>query len=117
VAKVTKREQFEAVRSALDELGEDGLVAFIDHELELLAKRASGTRKPTKVQEANEVTKGKMIDVLEGMPEGMTATDIGIAVGIGVQKASQLLKQLVADGEVTRTPGKGKVKTLFTRAE
>lgn len=110
---MTKRETFEGILAVLAESGTDKQVAFIEKEIATLEKRASAERKPTASQLEGEVLKGAMVTVLADT-EGMTATDLGTAVGISVQRASQLLKQLVTAGTVTRVEGKGKTKTVFT---
>ena len=46
--KVTKRMRFEQIKSLVGDNEE--LVAFIDHEIELLDKKNSRTGKPTKTQ-------------------------------------------------------------------
>lgn len=62
-------------------------------------RKSNGVRKPTKNQVANE---GLKADIVNALGEGLTATDAGKAVGISVQKASALLKQLVDAGEVVK---------------
>jgi len=54
-----------------------------------------------------------MLEVLADS-EGMTATAVGKAVNISVQKASALLKQMVDSGEVVKAKD-GKA-TIFTVA-
>ena len=84
---------------------------FIKHEIELLEKKASGNRKPTKTQEANI---GIKVDILAGMTEGERYTVTELIKGIETiadysnQKISALLSQLVKDGKVVRTVEKGK---------
>ena len=63
--KMTKREMFEMIK-ANHNLSADE-IAFIDHELELLAKKNSAEKKPTAVQVANE---GIKADILNGMEIG-----------------------------------------------
>lgn len=75
-------------------------------------RKSNGVRKPTKTQVANE---GLKADMLNALGEGLNATDAGKAVGISVQKASALLKQMVDAGEVVRVKD-GKA-TLFKVAE
>lgn len=61
-----------------------------------LVKRASGERKPTKVQRENEGVKSEILAVLTS--EGKQCKEISEAVGISGQKCSALLKQLVESG-------------------
>ena len=109
VKKMTKREMFEMIK-ANHNLSADE-IAFIDHELELLAKKNSAEKKPTAVQVANE---GIKADILNGMEIGKkyTITDlmkeIPACAELSKQRVSALVRQLVADGSVERTEEKRK---------
>lgn len=61
-----------------------------------LVKRASGERKPTKVQKENEGVKSEILAVLTS--EGKQCKEIAEAIGVSGQKCSALLKQLVDGG-------------------
>lgn len=84
---------------------------FINHELELLAKKNSAEKKPTAVQVANNDIK---TDILEGMVEGTlyTITDliktIPALADLTNQRVSALVRQLIADGKVERIEEKRK---------
>ena len=84
---------------------------FINHELELLAKKNSAEKKPTAVQVAND---GIKTDILEGMIEGTlyTITDliktIPALADLTNQRVSALVRQLIADGKVERIEEKRK---------
>lgn len=72
--KMTKREMFTALREMALEANREDLVAGIDHELELLARKNSAERKPTINQLDNK--KIKKI-VLEGIgTNSYTITEI-----------------------------------------
>ncbi len=107
--KMTKREMFEMIK-ANHNLSADE-IAFIDHELELLAKKNSAEKKPTAVQVANE---GIKADILNGMEIGKkyTITDlmkeIPACAELSNQRVSALVRQLVTDGSVERTEEKRK---------
>lgn len=109
VKKMTKREMFEMIK-ANHNLSADE-IAFIDHELELLAKKNSAEKKPTAVQVANE---GIKADILDGMEIGKkyTITDlmkeIPACAELSNQRVSALVRQLVTDGTVERTEEKRK---------
>lgn len=63
--KMTKRERFELIKSKYNLDADD--VAFIDHELELLAKKnvsSTGEKKMTPTQKANEVLKADILDCM-----------------------------------------------------
>ena len=109
VKKMRKREMFEMIK-ANHNLSADE-IAFIDHELELLAKKNSAEKKPTAVQVANE---GIKADILDGMEIGKkyTITDlmkeIPACAELSNQRVSALVRQLVTDGAVERTEEKRK---------
>ena len=112
--KITKREMFAQIREVVADNAD--MVAFIDHEIELLSKK-SGSKKPTATQIANEGLKATILTVLEGS-EGMTASEVLAGsdefAGLSNQKITALLRQLVLDGSVTKiTDSK---KTLFKLA-
>ena len=59
--KMTKVEMFSAIREVVSENAE--MVAFIDHEIELISKKAA-SKKPTKVQVENEGFKAEILAYL-----------------------------------------------------
>ena len=69
-------------------------------------------KKPTKAQAENEGIKVAIVEAL-AETEGMTATAVGNAVGVTVQRATALLKQLVTEGKVERVADK---KTITFKA-
>lgn len=108
--KMTKREMYEQIKAnyALTEAE----IAFIDHELELLAKKnaSTGERKPTATQKANEGIKETIVGVLADNGEQMTVTEIAKAIDGDYtnQKISALVRQLIADGRVEKVVDKRK---------
>lgn len=107
--KVTKRERFsqlmEIVKASKVENSAE-LVAFIEHEVELLAKKNSRSGKPTKTQVENETIKAQIISVLERVGKPMTVTQLlaeSEFTGLSNQKVSALLTQLRKSDEVVRT--------------
>lgn len=115
--RITKRENFEAIKAILVERGEDALVAVMDHEIELVSKKRNA---PTKAQKANVELVEKVYDILAASDVAMTATEIfNVAVANEVegitsnQKVSALLKML-GDRIVKETNGK---KSTFKVAD
>ena len=107
--KVTKRERFsqlmEIVKASNVENSAE-LVAFIEHEVELLTKKNSRSGKPTKTQVENETIKAQIVSVLERVGKPMTVTQLlaeSEFTGLSNQKVSALLTQLRKSGEVVRT--------------
>lgn len=105
--KKTKREFYNeimAIEGVSDEIKD-----FCKAEIALLDKKNTN-RKPTKVQEANEVLKTVILEVLADTTEdtAMSASEIrkantALADAGEVQKISALLKQLVDSGAVKKT--------------
>lgn len=112
--KMTKREMFEQIKRNYDLTQAE--IDFIDHELELLAKKNSADKKPTKVQVENE---GIKAEILEGMEVGKAYTitdlikEVPAIAELSNQRVSALVRQLVADGSVVRTEEKR--KAYFTK--
>ena len=101
--KITKKEMFAMIKAQVKDNAE--MVAFIDHEIELLDKKASN-KKATKTQEANIGIKATILAVLEGT-KPMTVTEMqGASAELGElsnQKVSALVRQLVEAGKVVKT--------------
>ena len=107
--KMTKREMFEQIKANYSLTNEE--VAFIDHELELLAKKNSAEKKPTAVQVANEGIKQAIVDGME-VGKKYTITDLMKSIDecaeLSNQRVSALVRQLVNDVVVVRTEEKRK---------
>ena len=104
--KVTKKDNYSAIRAILDELHNEELVAFIDHEIELLDKRNS-----SKTQTENVGIKEEILEVLNTSDKPMTATEVMKSIGgdYSLNKVSALLTQMLnKDNTVERTEVKGK---------
>ena len=101
--KITKKEMFTMIKAQVKDNAE--MVAFIDHEIELLDKKASN-KKATKTQEANIGIKATILAVL-GNGKSMTVTEMQSASAelgeLSNQKVSALVRQLVEAGEVVKT--------------
>lgn len=113
---MTKRENYTELKALATASNRPELVAFIDHELELLDKKNKGSKKPTKTQIANEVLKDEILAYMAQGPQPMTATDIanGFEGKYSVNKISAMLTQLKEDNSVIRTVEKR--KAYFTLA-
>lgn len=105
MTKTTITEQINAI--AYDSLTEEQFDFLKERALKSVRK-GSPRKGLTKTQKENEGIKDAL---LEALGEGLTATDAGKAVGISVQKASALLKQLVEAGAVEKV--KDSKSTIF----
>ena len=94
--KMTKREMFEQIKSHLTDPAE---IAFVEHELELLAKKNASEKKPTAQQVANEGLKSTILDVLTENGGLMTITDIQKSsvelAELSNQRISAIVRQMV----------------------
>ena len=112
--KTTKRENFTAIRNILEELGKSDLVAVMEHELELLAKKnASGSDKLTATQVANNSIKDEILECMSAEPNKIfTITDMlklfPCCEDLTNQKVSALVRQLIKEGKVVKHEDKRK---------
>ena len=109
--KMTKREKFERLL-AMAEVSNDKIsVEFIEHELELLAKKNASEKKPTKVQEENNAIKNAIVESMES-GRFYTITEMmkefEACKDLSNQRVSALVRQLKQDGIVARKEEKGK---------
>ena len=115
--KITKRDRFNALLSMAEVKANPDMVAFIEHELELLAKKNSADKKPTAQQVANDGIKSA---ILESMEENhlYTITELQKSIDecaeLSNQRVSALVRQMVAEGTVIRTEDKR--KAYFSKA-
>ena len=105
---MTKMTYAVAIDNAINGNINDEVIERLEALKEQLAKRGSGKHGPTKTQRENEELKDRICEILADVEEGLTATEVGDAVGVKCQKASALLKQLVDVERVNRVKN-GKV--------
>lgn len=92
--KLTKRDHFNALLAIPAVAENDALKAFVEHELELLAKKNSAEKKPTAVQVANEGIKAAIVESME--PNKLyTITDIIKSVPECAELTNQRVSALV----------------------
>ena len=110
--KFTKRDYFNALLNIADVKANAEMVAFIEHELELLAKKNSAEKKPTAVQVANEGIKNVILETLADSGKMLTISEMQKANAelgeLSNQRISALIKQLLNDGKVERIEDKRK---------
>jgi predicted transcriptional regulator len=112
--KPTKAQMFKQIMDAYPLT--DAEKEFIQHEMELLAKKNSAEKKPTAQQTENEGIKSAIVDGMES-GKAYTITDIIKSVSacadLTNQRVSALMRQLVESGAVVRTEEKR--KAYFTK--
>lgn len=111
--KMTKRDFFNILKKSYptDMENYNEVIAFIDHEIELLEKKNSAEKKPTAQQSENNGIKEAIVngmapqrnytitDLIKEVPECSELTN---------QRVSALIRQLIADGKVERFEEKRK---------
>ena len=107
---MTKKEMFAHIAKINSADAE--IVAFCDHEIELLSRKSSGSGKPTKTQVENEGYKQAMLETLSALDHPVTISELmeeceGIA-GLKNQRVSALMTQLKNAHLVKRSVDKKK---------
>lgn len=122
--KLTKKDYFAQIRAIV--INDPELVAFVDHEVELLTKKNTGNSQ-TKVQKENETVKTILIDELAKIGRAVTITELmnespvvkeyTLENGnkLTNQKISAIFKQLVDAKELVKVTDKK--KSYFSIAE
>lgn len=116
--KLTKRDYFSQLREIVKD--NESLVAFIDHEIELLNKKnSSKSDAPSKTQIENKELSNQILDIMAGLDEPKTITELINETEIGKltfgkdnkemtnQKLSRLVNDLAKANVVIRTVVKG----------
>ena len=118
--KPTKRDNFNLLLSIPAVAENADLVAFINHEVELLDRKNSAERKPTPKQTENAGFKSDILDWAEAGVQ-YTAGDFVkgvpsiVEAGISVNRVTAMLTQLVNDGALVKTVDKR--KSYYSLAE
>ena len=96
---MTKTEMFAAIRETLTDAEQ---IAFIDHEIELLAKRnANRSSKPTKAQLEKDAQREQIVEFLGENPSA-TCAQVAESLGVTLHSATGLLTTLRKAGVVRR---------------
>lgn len=110
--KTTKREYYELIKSKLADNAE--IVAFCDHEIELLDNRkktVDGEKKLTPKQKENlalvaTILNNMEVDTIYSISD--MQRKIEVCKGLTNQKISSLIRQAMLDGTIERVEVKGK---------
>ena len=111
--KITKRDRYNELLNIADVQANPDLVAFINHELELLDRKnaSTGEKKLTATQIANEGIKQAILDEMEinrlyTISEMMKV--LSCCAELSNQKITRLVSDLVKDNKLIRTEDKRK---------
>ena len=113
--KLTKKDLFNMVLEVVENAEVDNrteMIDFINHELELLARKSSGSAE-TKTQKENKILAEQLLVALKEFNEPLTITDFQTksnheVATLSNQKLSALLKKLVEENRVVKTVEKKK---------
>lgn len=91
--KMTKKEMFNAIRAMV--IDNQEMVEFIDREIELLNRKSSAPKKPTKTQIENEGFKADIIKALTDADTLLTITEICEACNFPDEMSNQRVTHLL----------------------
>lgn len=123
--RLTKRDFFNAALSSLDmnavftipkgdgfvEISGADMAGFYNHELELLDRKNTVDKKPTKTQQENEVIKSSVLSAMEAnrlYSISEMLKEFPACKDMSNQKLSSLVRQMVLDKQVERIEDKRK---------
>lgn len=111
--KITKRQNYATLLAIPAVAENEALVAFINHEVELLSRK----RSTTKVDAEREALKTAILDLFDES-SCLTTSDVckGLDGDYSTQKISPLLKALTEEGYLVKTEAKGKAKATYRLA-
>lgn len=94
---MTKKEMFAEIRNIVADNEE--MVAFIDHEIELLERKSNSPKKPTKTQVENDGFKAEIVAYLTEVDTPKTIKELQAEIpsinGLTNQRITHMLTDLV----------------------
>lgn len=102
---MTKREMFVEIRKAV--ASNEEMVAFIDHEIELLNRKSTTPKKPTQTQVENDAYKATIVEYLTAADAPKTIKEMQAEIaeisGLTNQRITHMLTDLVKAETLTKT--------------
>ena len=92
---MTKREMYNEILAVVADNAE--MVEFINHEIELLNRKSSAVRKPTKNQLENEGFKADIVDYLKDADAPKTIKELQTAIPSLADLTNQRITHLLTD--------------------
>lgn len=105
---MTKKEMFNEILAVVADNAE--MVEFINHEIELLNRKSSAVRKPTKNQLENEGFKADIVDYLKDADAPKTIKELQTAIPSLADLTNQRITHLLTDLVKAETLTKNYVK-------
>lgn len=109
--KPTKRDHFNALLKLSEVKADPKLVEFITHEIDLLDRKNTVDKKPTKTQQENEGIKSSVLSAMEAnrlYSISEMLKEFPVCKDMSNQKLSSLVRQMVLDKQVERVEDKRK---------
>ena len=101
---MTKKEMFAEIRNIVADNEE--MVAFIDHEIELLERKSNSPKKPTKTQIENDGFKAEIVAYLTTVDTPKTIKELQAEIpsigGLTNQRITHMLTDLVKVETLTK---------------
>lgn len=101
---MTKREMYNAILAVVAD--NDEMVAFINHEIELLDRKANSIRKPTATQIENDGFKAEIVAFLATADAPKTIKELQAEIpsisGLTNQRITHMLTDLVKGGTLAK---------------
>ena len=101
---MTKKEMFAEICKAV--ISNEEMVAFIDHEIELLNRKSSSPKKPTKTQVENDAYKATIVEYLAAVDAPKTIKEMQAEIAdiaeLTNQRITHMLTDLVKAGTLTK---------------
>ena len=101
---MTKKEMFAEIRKAV--ISNEEMVAFIDHEIELLNRKSGSPKKPTKTQVENDAYKATIVEYLTTVDAPKTIKEMQAEIAdiaeLTNQRITHMLTDLVKAGTLTK---------------
>lgn len=109
--KPTKRDNFTALLNLSEVKADPKLVEFITHEIDLLDRKNTVDKKPTKTQQENEVIKTTVLSAMESdrlYSISEMLKEFPVCKDMSNQKLSSLVRQMMLNKQVERVEDKRK---------
>ena len=101
---MTKKEMFAEIRNIV--ANNEEMVAFIDHEIELLERKSNSPKKPTKTQVENDGFKAEIVAYLTEVDAPKTIKELQAEIpsisGLTNQRITHMLTDLVKAETLTK---------------
>lgn len=101
---MTKKEMFAEIRKVV--ISNEEMVAFIDHEIELLNRKSGSPKKPTKTQVENDAYKATIVEYLTSADAPKTIKEMQAEIAdiaeLTNQRITHMLTDLVKAGTLTK---------------